>query len=207
MVERDLRGRGVKDERVLAAMERVPRHRFVPPELRAHAYEDRALPIGHGQTISQPYIVALMTELLELRGGEKVLEVGTGSGYQAAVLAELGCEVYTVELVEPLGKAAKHRLEELGYDRVHVRIGDAYHGWPEAAPFDAAIFTAATPRVPEPILEQLSEGARIVAPLDEGAGYQTLVVGRKEGGRVSWSPVAGVAFVPMRGLVRTPEEN
>ncbi len=203
MVERDLRGRGIRDERVLAAMARVPRHLFVPPEYRAAAYDDRPLPIGAGQTISQPYVVALMTEKLALRGGQKVLEVGTGSGYQAAVLAEMGCEVYTIEIIESLAEAARKRLAALGYEKVHVRAGDGFYGWPEAAPFDAVILTAATPRVPAPIMEQMKIGARIVFPQGRG-DLQTLMRGVKGPRGLRLEAAGRVRFVPMVGAVETP---
>jgi len=203
MVERDLRGRGIRDERVLAAMARVPRHLFVLPEYRAAAYEDRPLPIGSGQTISQPYVVALMTEGLGLRGEEKVLEIGTGSGYQAAVLAEMGCEVYTIEIVESLAEAARKRLASLGYEKVHVRTGDGFYGWPEAAPFDAVILTAAAPRVPAPLVDQMKIGARIVFPRGRG-DLQTLVRAVKGPQGLQLRAVGPVRFVPMVGAAQTP---
>ena len=167
MVETQIKARGVKDPRVLSALLKVERHRFVPEEYLGSAYSDQPLPIGEGQTISQPYIVALMTELLELKGNEKVLEIGTGSGYQAAVLAELAKEVYTIEIIEPLASTAKDRLLELGYQNVKVKAGDGYLGWPEAAPFDAIIITCAPDHIPEPLVEQLKEGGGMVLPLGE----------------------------------------
>ncbi|MEQ8457402.1 MAG: protein-L-isoaspartate(D-aspartate) O-methyltransferase [Sandaracinaceae bacterium] len=197
MVRRQLEARDVREPRVLAAMRRVPRHRFVPASQRPYAYDDRPLPIGHEQTISQPYIVGLMTQLAELEPGDRVLEIGTGSGYQAAVLAELEVDVYSIEIVRPLGERARGVLRELGYDRVHVRIGDGYQGWPEHAPFDAVILTAAPPRIPDPLLEQLAVGGRLVAPV--GRGVQDLVVViRTEEGYAS-RRVIPVRFVPMTG--------
>jgi protein-L-isoaspartate(D-aspartate) O-methyltransferase len=200
MVERDLRGEGIRDERVLKAMGAVPRHEFVPAALRAEAYADRPLPIGEGQTISQPFVVALMSEKLALRGGERVLEIGTGSGYQAAVLAELGCQVYSIEILPELAETARLRLEHLGY-KVHVRAGDGFFGWPEAAPFDAIIITAAAPEVPQSLVQQLKDGGRIILPLGRGDG-QALVLGTKEASGVKLQTLGGVAFVPMTGEVR-----
>jgi protein-L-isoaspartate(D-aspartate) O-methyltransferase len=200
MVERDLRGEGIRDERVLAAMGSVPRHEFVPPSLRARAYADAPLPIGEGQTISQPFVVALMTEHLATRPGMRVLEVGTGSGYQAAVLAELGCEVYSIEILPDLADQARERLERLGY-RVHVRAGDGFYGWPEEAPFDAIVITAASPEVPETLVAQLRQGGRIILPLGKGSG-QELTLGIKTPTGVDLRPLGGVAFVPMTGKVR-----
>jgi protein-L-isoaspartate(D-aspartate) O-methyltransferase len=164
MIEHDLSARGIRDPRVLAAMGRVPRERFVPPEELGRAYGDHPLPIGHGQTISQPYIVAFMTEQLRLRGDEKVLEIGTGSGYQAAVLAECAAEVYTIEIVAELAERSGKLLRELGYDNVHARAGDGYRGWPEQAPFEAIILTAAPDHVPQPLLDQLADGGRMIRP-------------------------------------------
>lgn len=165
MVETQIQARGVKDPRVLSALRKVERHQFVPKAYLDSAYSDQPLPIGEGQTISQPYIVALMTELLELKGGEKVLEVGTGSGYQAAILAELAKEVYSIEIVETLASMAKNRLLELGYQNIKVKAGDGYLGWPEAAPFDAIIITCAPDHIPKPLIEQLKEGGRMVVPV------------------------------------------
>lgn len=195
---RELRNEGIEDERVLDAIGSVLRHEMVPRAQRRFAYENRPLPIGHRQTISQPYVVALMTQLAELREGEKVLEVGTGSGYQAAVLAELGVEVYSIEIVEPLGRRAAARLEQMGYaDRVHTRIGDGYRGWPEEAPFDAIVITAAPPEIPEPLLEQLAVGGRMVVPVGE-AHQQLFVIERTETG-YDRQPNIAVRFVPMTG--------
>jgi len=159
--------RGVRDRAVLEAMRRVPRHLFVPPEEIPYAYDDRPLPIGHEQTISQPYIVASMTELAAVAPGARVLEVGTGSGYQTAILAELGCEVWSIEIVEPLARRAAAILGRLGYDRVHLAVGDGYGGWPEAAPFDAVLVAAAPPRVPEPLMAQLAADGRLVIPVGD----------------------------------------
>lgn len=189
---------GVTDDRVLRAMRSVPRHEFVPEELRRLAYVNRPLPIGHGQTISQPYVVARMTELLELAPGEKVLEVGTGSGYQAAVLAELTDAVYSIEIVGELARTARQRLRRLGYDSVTVRHGDGYEGWPDEAPFEAIIVTAAPERVPDALVEQLARGGRMVLPVGPEGGRQVLTVVRKTvDGRVEREEVSVVRFVPM----------
>jgi protein-L-isoaspartate(D-aspartate) O-methyltransferase len=200
MVESQIAARGVREPAVLDAMRTVPRHRFVPPAESRLAYTDGPLPIGHEQTISQPYIVALMTELIRPSRAVKVLEVGTGSGYQAAVLAECVGEVYTIEIVEPLGRQAEKLLADLGYRNVHVRIGDGYDGWPEAAPFDAIMITAAPERIPQPLLDQLKPGGRLVLPL--GAGVQDLVVVTKTDRGIVREVVAPVRFVPMTGKVR-----
>jgi len=201
MVMRQLRDRDITDDRVLAAMSAVPRHAFVPADVRAQAYADSALPIGRGQTISQPYVVALMSQLLELRGSERVLEIGTGSGYQAAVLSHLAGSVYSLEIDPELAARAAVTLKSLGYDRVQVRAGDGYFGWPEAAPFDAIIITAAAPRLPEALIGQLREGGRVVAPLERGGG-EVLAVGIKHAERLQWTTHGGVRFVPMTGEVR-----
>jgi protein-L-isoaspartate(D-aspartate) O-methyltransferase len=200
MVREQLNGwdRSVTNRRVLGVMARVPRHEFVPAELRARAYDDTPLPIGYGQTISQPYIVAVMTERLEPQPGDRVLEIGTGSGYQAAVLAELVAEVFTIEIVEPLGRAAAATLARLGYTNVQVRVGDGYRGWPEVAPFDAIIVTCAPDEVPGPLVEQLKEGGRLVIPVNAGP-YQELILCRKRGGRLERERVFPVRFVPMTG--------
>jgi len=202
MVERQLKPRGIADERVLAAMRKVPRHEFVLPEHVGRAYNDSALPIDEGQTISQPYIVALMTESARLSPEDRVLEVGTGSGYQAAVLAEIAREVYTIEINATLARQAKERLERLGYANVKARAGDGYQGWPEAAPFDAILITAAAPRVPEPLMAQLRDGGRLVMPLGNNPLSQELVVLTKTGSGVEREVIAGVVFVPMTGEVR-----
>jgi protein-L-isoaspartate(D-aspartate) O-methyltransferase len=197
MVRIQLEGRGVRDAAVLRAMEKVPRHLFVPESLREQAYDDGPLPIGHEQTISQPYIVALMTEALSLTEQDRVLEVGTGSGYQAAVLAEIVREVFSIEIVEPLGRQAETRLRSLGYENVHVRIADGYKGWSEHAPFDAIIVTAAPDHVPQPLVEQLTVGGRMIIPL--GRQEQDLILlHRKEDG-VTRRVLSPVRFVPMTG--------
>jgi protein-L-isoaspartate(D-aspartate) O-methyltransferase len=202
MVATQIAARGIVDPRVLDAMRRVKRHLFVPEPVRAAAYGDHPLPIGHDQTISQPYIVALMTELARVKPGARVLEIGTGSGYQAAVLAVLAKEVYSVEIVEPLAAEADERLARLGYRNVTVRSGDGYRGWPERAPFDAILVTAAPPEIPQPLLDQLAPGGRLVAPVGPERGEQVLVVvERTESGLKRWS-VAPVRFVPMTGEAR-----
>jgi protein-L-isoaspartate(D-aspartate) O-methyltransferase len=186
--------------RTMAAMRRVPRHLFVPRLLRSRAYDNRPLPIGHGQTISQPYIVALMTDILELEDGAQVLEVGTGSGYQAAVLAALGARVHTIEIIEALAAGAKRRLATLGYDKVTVRQGDGYYGWEEAAPFDAIIVTAAASHIPPPLVKQLKPGARMVIPVGARFLTQWLVVVEKDGaGKVTTRQILPVRFVPLTG--------
>jgi protein-L-isoaspartate(D-aspartate) O-methyltransferase len=201
MVERQLAARDIRDERVLEAMRKVRRHRYAPDLEPARAYEDRPHSIGEGQTISQPYIVALMSQLAEVEPPCKVLEVGTGSGYQAAVLAEMGCTVYTIEIVEPLARRARRILESEGYGgRVRTRVGDGYRGWPEQAPFDAVVVTAAAPRVPRPLLEQLREGGRLVIPV--GEGWQMLEVHRRTKAGFELEKITSVRFVPMTGEVR-----
>jgi len=196
MVQQQLKGRGIKDERVLAAMGKVPREAFVPPESRAASYEDGPLPIGYDQTISQPYIVAFMTEQLRLKPSDRVLEIGTGSGYQAAILAELVSEIYSVEIVEPLARAAEVTLKRLGYKNVHVKIGDGYKGWPEAAPFDAIIVTCAPDKVPQPLTDQLKDGGRMVIPVG-GRFAQELYLLEKKNGQLRESVTLAVRFVPM----------
>ena len=201
MVIDTIEGRGVTDGNVLRAMRAVPRHQFVPERDQTHAYGDGPLPIGHGQTISQPYIVALMTELLELQDGDKVLEIGTGSGYQAAVLAEIpGIEVYTIEIVHQLAESAREHLESLGYTQVHCKQADGYYGWPEEAPFDSIIVTAAPDHVPQRLVSQLAEGGRIVIPVGPPGSYQTLWKFVKEAdGELRAYNMGGVAFVPFTG--------
>jgi len=198
MVEEQIRQRGISDSRVLSAMTKVPRHRFVPDEQLDHAYADHPLPIGHGQTISQPYIVALMTEFLSLQPGEKVLEIGTGSGYQAAILAELTDQVYTVEIIEPLGQRAAATLKELGYN-IYTKIDDGYYGWLEYAPFDAIIVTCAPDHVPQPLREQLRDGGRLVIPIGPPGYYQTLWLIEKKGDQFLSTNLGGVIFVPLLG--------
>ncbi|MFB3883568.1 MAG: protein-L-isoaspartate(D-aspartate) O-methyltransferase [Armatimonadota bacterium] len=197
MVRLQLRARGVKDDRVLAAMGKVPREEFVPAEERPRAYEDGPLPIGEGQTISQPYIVALMTELLDLKSTDKVLEIGTGSGYQAAVLAELTPHVYTIEIIPELAQRAEATLRRLGYKTVQVRVGNGYLGWPEHAPFNGIIVTCAPEKVPAALREQLAEGGRMVIPVGPQWTNQTLYLLTKRRGRLEQTSVIPVRFVPM----------
>ena len=199
MVKDQIVRRGVENPEVVRAMGEVPRHAFVPEHLQNQAYVDGPLAIGSGQTISQPYIVALMTELLELDGDEKILEIGTGSGYQAAVLARVAREVYTVEIREELGKQAEERLEELGYDNIHLRISDGYQGWPEEAPFDGIMVTAAPATVPQPLIDQLKEGGRLVIPV--GDFFQDLLVITKTADGVEQREIIPVRFVPMIGEI------
>jgi protein-L-isoaspartate(D-aspartate) O-methyltransferase len=197
MVAETIEARGIRDERVLAAMRKVPRHELVRDEDRGRAYDDRALSIGHDVTISQPYVVAAMTEAASITPGERVLEVGTGSGYQAAVLAELGADVYSIEIIEPLAKQTHARLAKLGYDKLHLRIGDGYRGWPEAAPFAAIIVTAAPEQVPQPLLDQLAVGGRLVIPVGDD-DQQLQVITRTAVGTTTES-IMDVRFVPMTG--------
>lgn len=193
-------GRRELDARVMSAMAKTPRHRFVPPQEEKKAYQNRPLPIGYGQTISQPYIVALMTDLMHLGSGDTVLEIGTGSGYQAAILAGLARAVYTIEIVEPLGRQAENRLKALGYGNVTVRVGDGYHGWSEHAPFDAIIVTAAASHIPPPLIRQLKPGGRLVIPV--GAAFFTqylMLVEKKADGSVTSRQILPVRFVPLTG--------
>jgi protein-L-isoaspartate(D-aspartate) O-methyltransferase len=188
------------DPEVLEVMGKVPRHEFVPAELRAAAYENRPLPIGHGQTISQPYIVAIMTDLLKFGPGQRALEVGTGSGYQAAILAELGGEVYTIEIIEDLGEQARGNLERLGYRNIEVRIGDGYYGWKEHAPYDAIVVTAAASHVPPPLIHQLKNGGRMVIPVGSRFMVQQLLLVEKDAaGKVTTRQILPVRFVPLTG--------
>jgi len=205
MVNTQIAGRGVTDSLVLAAMLEVPRHLFVPPEYRRFAYADHPLPIGEEQTISQPYIVALMTELLNLKGREKVLEIGTGSGYQAAVLSEIAENVYSIEILEGLAARATRRLDSLGYSNVHVMCGDGYKGWPEKAPFDAIIVTAAPDHIPKPLKEQLKVGGRLVIPI--GEVYQELMVITRTASGYESKSVIPVRFVPMTGEAQERKQN
>jgi len=197
MVTSQIKARGISDKRVLAAMRKVERHLFVPKEMQSLAYADQPLPIGEGQTISQPYIVAIMTELLNLKGDEKVLEIGTGSGYQAAILAELADTVYTIEIVKPLAEQADSLLTDLGYKNITVKHGDGFIGWEEHAPFDGIIITCAPPKVPQPLIEQLAEGGRMVVPV--GTLWQELLLIEKEDGELKETSVLPVRFVPMTG--------
>ncbi len=200
MVARQIANRGVKSKLVLAAMRKVPRERFLPRGQEAFAYEDSPLPIGKGQTISQPYIVAYMAEGLELSGGEKVLEIGAGSGYAAAVLAEMGCRVYTIERLGELAKQAAAVLEELGYDNVKVRHGDGTMGWPEEAPFDGIVVAAAAPEVPEALKQQLKIGGRLVLPVGKGVGFQMLErITRLSETEFATEDLTAVRFVPLIG--------
>lgn len=207
MVDSTIRARGVSDAAVLRAMETVPRHRFVPENYLGQAYADHPLPIGYGQTISQPYIVALMTELLDLEPGERVLEIGTGSGYQAAVLAELVDEVYSIEIIPELAKSAAQRLRELGYDNVRTKQGDGYYGWEEHAPFDAIIVTCAPDHVPQPLVNQLAEGGRLVVPIGPPGGYQTLWQYVREAEGLKAYNLGGVRFVPLLREVPTTNDQ
>jgi len=197
MVRTQMANRDITSKRVLAVMEKVPRHRFVSEEMAAEAYEDHPLPIGFDQTISQPYIVASMTQALDLQPTDRVLEIGTGSGYQAAVLAELAAEVFTIEIVKPLALRAERTLAELGYRNVTVRVGDGYAGWPEQAPFDKIMLTAAPPKVPQPLFEQLKEGGLLIAPI--GVYGQDLILYRKTARGVLENELYPVRFVPMTG--------
>ncbi len=196
MVTHQLRGRDIVDARVLSAMKIVPRHLFVPKDLRHLAYRDTPLPIGHGQTISQPYIVALMSQLLSIEPGRRILEIGTGSGYQAAVLAEMGVQVFSIEIVPELGHRAIKTLRPLGYKNIRVKIGDGYQGWGEHAPFDAIIVTCAPSGIPEPLKDQLTEGGRMVIPVGE-AGHQQLLLLTKQHGDIKRKKIVDVRFVPM----------
>ncbi len=199
MVDRQIRSRGISNQAVLEAMERVPRHAFVPEEYKSQAYADHPLPIGYGQTISQPYIVALMTELLVLKSNDKVLEIGTGSGYQAAILGAVVAEVYTVEIIEELAVQAAERLENQGFDNVHVMHADGYYGWEENGPYDAIIVTAAPDHIPQPLVQQLRDGAKLVIPVGPPGGYQTLWEVTKVGDEIRKRNVTGVLFVPLTG--------
>ena len=203
MVTRDLQGRGITDKAVLDAMGKVPRHLFVPRMLMDRAYADHPLPIGKRQTISQPYVVAMMSQAIRPKPGQKVLEIGTGSGYQAAVLAEIVGEVYTIEIIPSLAESAAKKLKELGYENVHVKAGDGFFGWPEHAPFDAIVVTAAAPEVPVALLEQLAKGGRLIMPVGPVETSQRLTLVRKDkDGRLSYQVREGVRFVPMTGRIQ-----
>jgi protein-L-isoaspartate(D-aspartate) O-methyltransferase len=204
MVQQQLMTRGINDARVLAAMTKVPREEFVAPESRAATYEDGPLPIGYGQTISQPYIVAFMTEQLRPKPSDRVLEVGTGSGYQAAILAELVSEVYSIEIVEPLAKNAEATLQRLGYKNVQVKFGDGYKGWPEEGPFDAIIVTCAPDKVPQPLVDQLKDGGRMVIPVGERFAQQLYLL-EKKNGQLKQSATLPVRFVPMTSETAKPK--
>jgi len=197
MVEEQLRGRGIRSSSVLSAMQKVARHAFVPQVLQPFAYEDRPLSIGKGQTISQPYIVALMSEMLRAGPRKKILEIGTGSGYQAAVLAELGCEVYSMEIIPELARTAANTLEHLGLSSIHLRTGDGYKGWPEAAPFDGIIVTCAPSDLPKDLCAQLAEGGRMIIPVGPPHAIQTLTLAIKRNGQMMTEEILPVAFVPM----------
>jgi protein-L-isoaspartate(D-aspartate) O-methyltransferase len=204
MVQEQLMPRGVHDERVLAAISKVPREEFVPQDSRAASYTDQPLPIGYGQTISQPYIVAFMTEQLHPSNGDRVLEIGTGSGYQAAILSELVAEVYSIEIIEPLAKTAEATLQRLGYKNVFVKVGDGYKGWPEHTPFDAITVTCAPDHVPQPLIDQLKEGGRMIIPVGS-FGDQELYLLEKKNGQLQRSAVLPVRFVPMAGEAMKPK--
>lgn len=198
MVAEQIEARGITAAAVLAAMRAVPRHEFLPARLRHEAYADYPLPIGHGQTISQPYIVAFMTEAIRPQPGERILEIGAGSGYQAAVLSQMGAEVYTIEIVEPLAELARQTLQRLGYDKASVRHGDGHEGWPEHAPFDAIIVTCAPDKIPPALVEQLRDGGRMIIPVGSGM-EQELVLLRKNGDQIEQKSILPVRFVPMTG--------
>jgi protein-L-isoaspartate(D-aspartate) O-methyltransferase len=202
MIERDLVGRGIRDVRVLEVMGSIERDLFVPEKLRADAYADRPLPIGQGQTLSQPYVVALMTELLNLKGMERVLEIGTGSGYQTTVLGKLAAEVYSIEILPALSKRAKTLLEGLGCDNVHLKVGDGFFGWEEQGPFDAILVTAAAPKIPEILWGQLREGGRLIMPLGADRQLQRLVRVTKTDGKQVIEEITGVLFVPLTGTIQ-----
>jgi protein-L-isoaspartate(D-aspartate) O-methyltransferase len=199
MVARTIQARGISNKRVLDAMNAVKREEFVPTHSRSLAYEDSPLPIGAGQTISQPYIVALMADAMKIKPGDRVLEVGTGCGYAAAVLGHLAKDVYTIERIEELGEAARERLKNLGYNNIHVHIGDGTVGVPSAAPFNAITVAASGPRIPKSLVSQLAEGGRIVIPIENDSGYQDLLVGTKQGDQLKVEDLGGVRFVPLIG--------
>jgi len=198
MVAEQIAGRGLCDPRLLAAMEAVPRHRFIPLDELPWAYADGPLPIGYGQTISQPYIVAFMTDVLKLTGVERVLEVGAGSGYQAAILGQMAAEVHTIEYIPELAAQSEAVLRKLGYANIHVHSGDGSLGWPEAAPYDGILVAAAAPRLPQPLLDQLADGGRIILPVGS-RGFQQLEIWERRGKKIEHEPSIAVAFVPLRG--------
>ena len=199
MVEKDIKARGISDAKVLQAMGKVPRHLLVDEYIRDRVYEDYPLPIGEGQTISQPYVVALMTESLKLKPGDKVLEIGTGSGYQAVILAEIVKDVYTIEIRRGLAEKAEKRVNELGYKNIRIKYGDGYFGWEEQAPFDAIIITASANHIPPPLIKQLKEGGRLIIPLGSTVYYQTLTLATKIKGELDLEQISSVVFVPMVG--------
>ncbi|MBN1400840.1 MAG: protein-L-isoaspartate(D-aspartate) O-methyltransferase [Anaerolineae bacterium] len=199
MVRSQIEGRGVTDRDVLRAMEKVPRHEFVPDDYLGQAYEDHPLPIGYGQTISQPYMVAAMTELLKLASSSRVLEIGTGSGYQAAILGELAGEVYTIEIIPELCEQAKERLARLGYTQIQVKCADGYYGWEGHAPYDAIIVTCAPDHIPQPLVSQLADGGRMVIPVGPPGAYQVLWLVERRGQETKTERIMGVAFVPLTG--------
>jgi protein-L-isoaspartate(D-aspartate) O-methyltransferase len=208
MVEFGIIAYGIEDQAVIDVMSRVPRHEFVPPNQRAMAYANHALPIGYGQTISQPFIVALMTQELDLESGDKVLEIGTGSGYQAAILAELDVEVYTIEIIKELAQGAQERLQRLGYTDIQLRNDDGYYGWSEAAPFNAIIVTAAPDHVPQPLIAQLAEGGVMVIPVGPIAGIQELWrITKSDTGEIQTSSLGGVRFVPFTRTGKPTDKN
>lgn len=202
MVRKDIESRGIRDKKVLDAMLKVPRHLFVDKTQTDKAYNDHPLPIGEGQTISQPYVVALMTEAVSLKGGERVLEIGTGSGYQAAVLAEITSEVFTIEIKKGLYETVQDRLKGLGYRNIRVKHGDGYFGWDEHAPFDVIVVTASANHIPPPLLSQLKEDGRLIIPVGSTVFYQTLTLVKKEKGKFPIKELGSVAFVPMTGQVQ-----
>ena len=199
MITQQIKARGIKDKKVLEAMRSIPRHKFVSSDFESSAYKDIPLPIGCGQTISQPYIVALMTELLKLNEKNKVLEVGTGSGYQSAILSKIVNQIYTIEIFEELGISARERLKDLGYSNVKVKIADGYYGWPQEAPFDAIIVTCVSDHIPPPLIEQLKNGGRMCIPVGNVFQVQNLMLVKKEKGKISIKNILPVRFVPMLG--------
>jgi protein-L-isoaspartate(D-aspartate) O-methyltransferase len=205
MVDWQIVKRGVKNKQVLDAMRRVERHKFVPKQTQRYAYHDEPLPIGHGQTISQPYIVAYMTEALDLKQNDKVLEIGTGSGYQAAILAEIVRDVFTIEIVQPLAVTAREILSDQKYSNIHCRTGDGYMGWPEEAPFDGIMITAAPPEIPEPLMNQLKEGGRMIVPV--GTSFQQLILITNKNGKLVRQSLLPVRFVPMTGEIQKIKKN